>query len=107
MFGKYDNVTAEATGRVLAVRLYNMTVDPGMNSMLLLFNESMPLQLLQRHALCAREFLPPFLIRPIEQPPVRCCLRLHCGDSVLIWTHATVPAFYLWIHVQYWFLNVE
>jgi Mn-containing catalase len=34
MFGNYDNVTAEATGRVLAVRLYNMTDDPGMNFML-------------------------------------------------------------------------
>ncbi len=28
------NVTAEATGRVLAVRLYNMTSDPGMRDML-------------------------------------------------------------------------
>lgn len=28
------NVTAEATGRTLAVRLYNMTVDPGMKDML-------------------------------------------------------------------------
>jgi Mn-containing catalase len=30
----YSNVTAEATGRVLAVRLYNMTDDPGMKEML-------------------------------------------------------------------------
>jgi Mn-containing catalase len=30
----YANVTAEATGRVLAVRLYNMTDDPGMKEML-------------------------------------------------------------------------
>ncbi len=30
----YANVTAEATGRVLAVRLYNMTADPGMKEML-------------------------------------------------------------------------
>jgi Mn-containing catalase len=29
-----SNVTAEATGRVLAVRLYNMTDDPGMKEML-------------------------------------------------------------------------
>lgn len=29
-----SNVTAEATGRVLAVRLYNMTTDPGMKEML-------------------------------------------------------------------------
>ena len=29
-----SNVTAEATGRVLAVRLYNMTSDPGMKEML-------------------------------------------------------------------------
>jgi Mn-containing catalase len=30
----YANVTAEASGRVLAVRLYNMTDDPGMKEML-------------------------------------------------------------------------
>jgi Mn-containing catalase len=30
----YSNVTAEATGRALAVRLYNMTGDPGMKDML-------------------------------------------------------------------------
>lgn len=30
----YANVTAEATGRTLAVRLYNMTDDPGMKDML-------------------------------------------------------------------------
>jgi Mn-containing catalase len=30
----YANVTAEATGRVLATRLYNMTDDPGMKDML-------------------------------------------------------------------------
>lgn len=30
----YANVTAEASGRVLAVRLYNMTSDPGMKDML-------------------------------------------------------------------------
>jgi Mn-containing catalase len=30
----YANVTAEATGRALAVRLYNMTDDPGMKDML-------------------------------------------------------------------------
>src|SRR4051794_174047 len=30
----YANVAAEATGRVLAVRLYNMTDDPGMKDML-------------------------------------------------------------------------
>jgi manganese catalase len=30
----YANVTAEATGRALAVRLYNMTDDPGMRDML-------------------------------------------------------------------------
>jgi len=30
----YANVTAEATGRTLAVRLYNMTNDPGMKEML-------------------------------------------------------------------------
>ena len=30
----YANVTAEATGRALAVRLYNMTNDPGMKDML-------------------------------------------------------------------------
>jgi Mn-containing catalase len=30
----YANVTAEATGRALAVRLYNMTNDPGMKEML-------------------------------------------------------------------------
>jgi Mn-containing catalase len=30
----YSNVTAEATGRVLATRLYNMTDDPGMKDML-------------------------------------------------------------------------
>jgi Mn-containing catalase len=30
----YSNVTAEATGRALAVRLYNMTNDPGMKDML-------------------------------------------------------------------------
>jgi Mn-containing catalase len=30
----YANVTAETTGRVLAVRLYNMTQDPGMKDML-------------------------------------------------------------------------
>lgn len=30
----YANVTAEATGRTLAVRLYNMTNDPGMKDML-------------------------------------------------------------------------
>jgi Mn-containing catalase len=30
----HANVTAEATGRVLAVRLYNMTDDPGMKEML-------------------------------------------------------------------------
>ncbi len=30
----FSNVTAEATGRVLAVRLYNMTDDPGMKEML-------------------------------------------------------------------------
>jgi len=30
----YANVTAEATGRVLAVRLFNMTTDPGMKEML-------------------------------------------------------------------------
>ncbi len=30
----HANVTAEATGRVLAVRLYNMTDDPGMREML-------------------------------------------------------------------------
>jgi len=30
----YANVTAEATGRTLAVRLYNMTDDPGMKEML-------------------------------------------------------------------------
>jgi Mn-containing catalase len=30
----YSNVTAEATGRTLAVRLYNMTDDPGMKDML-------------------------------------------------------------------------
>jgi Mn-containing catalase len=30
----YANVTAEATGRTLAVRLYNMTSDPGMKEML-------------------------------------------------------------------------
>ena len=30
----YANVTAEATGRMLAVRLYNMTNDPGMKEML-------------------------------------------------------------------------
>jgi Mn-containing catalase len=30
----YANVTAESTGRVLAVRLYNMTNDPGMKEML-------------------------------------------------------------------------
>ncbi len=30
----YANVTAEATGRALAVRLYNMTDDPGMKEML-------------------------------------------------------------------------
>jgi Mn-containing catalase len=30
----YANATAEATGRVLAVRLYNMTDDPGMKDML-------------------------------------------------------------------------
>ena len=30
----YANVTAEASGRVLAVRLYNMTDDPGMKDML-------------------------------------------------------------------------
>ena len=30
----YSNITAEATGRVLAVRLYNMTDDPGMKEML-------------------------------------------------------------------------
>jgi Mn-containing catalase len=30
----YANVTAEATGRALAVRLYNMTSDPGMKDML-------------------------------------------------------------------------
>ncbi|HEX8511180.1 MAG TPA: manganese catalase family protein [Propionibacteriaceae bacterium] len=30
----YSNVAAEATGRVLAVRLYNMTDDPGMKEML-------------------------------------------------------------------------
>jgi Mn-containing catalase len=30
----YANVTAEATGRALAVRLFNMTADPGMKDML-------------------------------------------------------------------------
>jgi Mn-containing catalase len=30
----YANVTAEATGRALAVRLFNMTNDPGMKDML-------------------------------------------------------------------------
>jgi Mn-containing catalase len=30
----YANVTAESSGRVLAVRLYNMTDDPGMKDML-------------------------------------------------------------------------
>jgi Mn-containing catalase len=30
----YANVTAEATGRALAVRLFNMTDDPGMKDML-------------------------------------------------------------------------
>ncbi|RAK50907.1 manganese catalase family protein [Phenylobacterium deserti] len=30
----FSNITAEATGRVLAVRLYNMTNDPGMKEML-------------------------------------------------------------------------
>ena len=32
--GVYANVTAEATGRTLAVRLYHMTNDPGMKEML-------------------------------------------------------------------------
>lgn len=34
MADMYANVTAEATGRTLAVRLYNMTDDPGMKDML-------------------------------------------------------------------------
>ena len=34
----YANVTAEATGRALAVRLYNMTDDPGMKEMLSFLN---------------------------------------------------------------------